>query len=520
MSALASVQIRQLRLRGDTRAKTALLASLDSQRWPGDDDPRVIFINRLHVKAPWWMLARALAQQSEAEYHTAVMALEANAASNAVVFASEAQLVTQVMVNLLHHQSPWYQQTWLTQAQLAAEPLAVLLHRPLLVPEVLHQLHLRQVLADFLARCTDADLQRLLTRLQDFLAIGPSVNPPVYPVAMALAVAPVDDSKTALPPAQLHWAAHWLSLLFTPARKPGSGQLLLQLITCLGLWRFSPQQVRSPAAWSLWLGALADKAHAMGLPMAGRDHASQSRIAQRASPASAATESAESSGRVTAATADTTTDSTTDTASVTEGANPVTATDKTPSPRSPHTAPGVAGEGAVPGASAAMDYRFIQQAGFLYFINWLRDFEGISRLPAPFSPWLWLALLQRECCRLWRLPLDESLQALLLEAGGLEEQDVQDSSSDEWLATSLLSACEFLQRRMDYFHLQPSDWLAVPARVQLEQAHWQVYLHESVVRLDVRLAGLDLNPGWVPWLGRVMYFHFGQYPDLCGSASQ
>lgn len=509
MSALASVQIRQLRLRGDTRAKTALLASLDSQRWPGDDDPRVIFINRLHVKAPWWMLARALAQQSEAEYHTAVMALEANAASNVVVFASEAQLVTQVMVNLLHHQSPWYQQTWLTQAQLAAEPLAVLLHRPLLVPEVLHQLHLRQVLADFLARCTDADLQRLLTRLQDFLAIGPSVNPPVYPVAMASAVAPVDDSKTALPPAQLHWAAHWLSLLFTPARKPGSGQLLLQLITCLGLWRFSPQQVRSPAAWSLWLGALADKAHAMGLPMAGRDHASQSAIVQSTSPTSAATESAESSGRVTAAT------------TATEGSHPATAIDTAPSPLLLHTTPCVAGQGE----PVAMDYRFIQQAGFLYFINWLRDFEGISRLPAPFSPWLWLALLQRECCRLWRLPLDESLQALLLEAGGLEaggleEQDVQDSSADEWLATSLLSACEFLQRRMDYFHLHPSDWWAVPARVQLEQAHWQVYLHESVVRLDVRLAGLDLNPGWVPWLGRVMYFHFGQYPDLCGSASQ
>jgi hypothetical protein len=30
----------------------------------------------------------------------------------------------------------------------------------------------------------------------------------------------------------------------------------------------------------------------------------------------------------------------------------------------------------------------------------------------------------------------------------------------------------------------------------------------SAVRLPVRLAGLDINPGWVPWLGRVVTFHY------------
>ena len=86
---LASVQIKQLRLRGDTRAKTALLASLDSQAWPGADDPRIIFIKRLQVKSPWWMFARELAQQSEVEYRNAVTRCVRNKVCNS---ASEGEM--------------------------------------------------------------------------------------------------------------------------------------------------------------------------------------------------------------------------------------------------------------------------------------------------------------------------------------------------------------------------------------------------------------------------------------------
>jgi hypothetical protein len=30
----------------------------------------------------------------------------------------------------------------------------------------------------------------------------------------------------------------------------------------------------------------------------------------------------------------------------------------------------------------------------------------------------------------------------------------------------------------------------------------------NAIRLPVRLAGLDINPGWLPWLGRVVSFHY------------
>lgn len=500
---LASVQIKQLRLRGDTRAKTALLASLDSQTWPGADDPRIIFIKRLQVKSPWWMFARELAQQSEVEYRNAVTALQANAATNAIVFASEAHLVAQILVNLARNQSPWYQQTWLAQTQLAAEPMAVLLHRPVLVPEVLEQLQRQQLLADFFTRCTQTDVQKLLSGLQGFLAVAL----PVYSLASNAATVSAKPSagnpQKTLPLAQLRWAEKWLPLLLTQAQNTNAQQPLLQLIACLGLWRFSPQQLRAPAAWSLWLTELANKAYTMDLLLAVDNPTSQITVSKTSAQSSVLT--AKNSAQF---------DAYTTTAN--HGLPPVVATnqrmDKTSLPSS-QTPGDIVNEREAEAKSTTVDYRYIQQAGFLYFINWLRDFDGISNLLAPFSPWLWLALLQRDCCRVWQLPLDESLQALLLEIGGLSETDLHEST-DEVVVTSLYSAREFLQHRLRDFHLEPADWLVIPARAQCEQAYVQIYVHESAVRLDLRLAGLDLNPGWVPWLGRVIYFHFGQYPDI------
>lgn len=50
--------------------------------------------------------------------------------------------------------------------------------------------------------------------------------------------------------------------------------------------------------------------------------------------------------------------------------------------------------------------------------------------------------------------------------------------------------------------------LVVPARVRHTSTHLDCHLPLGAVRLEVRLAGLDLNPGWVPWLGRVVTLHY------------
>ena len=63
-------------------------------------------------------------------------------------------------------------------------------------------------------------------------------------------------------------------------------------------------------------------------------------------------------------------------------------------------------------------------------------------------------------------------------------------------------------------NLWQPDWIYLPARAEVNQAYINIYLDNSSVNLQLRLAGLDVNPGWIPWLGRVIYFHYGHYPEL------
>jgi len=52
------------------------------------------------------------------------------------------------------------------------------------------------------------------------------------------------------------------------------------------------------------------------------------------------------------------------------------------------------------------------------------------------------------------------------------------------------------------------DLLALDARVHATPSHIDIHAPLAGVRLDVRVAGLDLDPGWLPWLGCVVRFHY------------
>ncbi len=47
-----------------------------------------------------------------------------------------------------------------------------------------------------------------------------------------------------------------------------------------------------------------------------------------------------------------------------------------------------------------------------------------------------------------------------------------------------------------------------PARIDASPTHLELRLDLTQVDLRIRRAGLDLDPGWVPWLGRVIRFHY------------
>jgi hypothetical protein len=47
-----------------------------------------------------------------------------------------------------------------------------------------------------------------------------------------------------------------------------------------------------------------------------------------------------------------------------------------------------------------------------------------------------------------------------------------------------------------------------PARIVVTATHFEVYLALANLPIEIRLAGLDRNPGWVPAAGRFVAFHF------------
>ncbi|MBI5329332.1 MAG: hypothetical protein HZB71_01855 [Betaproteobacteria bacterium] len=55
---------------------------------------------------------------------------------------------------------------------------------------------------------------------------------------------------------------------------------------------------------------------------------------------------------------------------------------------------------------------------------------------------------------------------------------------------------------------------AIPALVVATASHVDVFFRMQDARLEIRLAGLDVNPGWLPWLGRVVSYHYGVVPEL------
>ncbi|MBZ4659301.1 MAG: hypothetical protein JG766_1224, partial [Desulfacinum sp.] len=48
-----------------------------------------------------------------------------------------------------------------------------------------------------------------------------------------------------------------------------------------------------------------------------------------------------------------------------------------------------------------------------------------------------------------------------------------------------------------------------PGRIVSGPTHVDVFLPLHGIDVRIRRLGLDVNPGWVPWLARVVTFHYG-----------
>lgn len=143
---------------------------------------------------------------------------------------------------------------------------------------------------------------------------------------------------------------------------------------------------------------------------------------------------------------------------------------------------------------------FTVVGGLWYLVNLLVALNWPGRTPI-LTPWHQLSILAQAL--LPEVPLDP-VWGLLAEVAG---DSVPNVVRSQWLATTLAQVHGYLAERLE----QPdaiSDYLLAPATLYLTRTHVDLVFSLDQIRLDVRMAGLDQDPGWVPELARAIAFHY------------
>lgn len=172
----------------------------------------------------------------------------------------------------------------------------------------------------------------------------------------------------------------------------------------------------------------------------------------------------------------------------------------------PHQVSSTAASPAVLPPAADVDFH-TRGGGFFFLLNVLnlpalRDWR--ATLAEPHAGW-------RELVRLARgldFTPDAPLAAFLVDACALETDDDPAAA----LATLPPGADPAPVRHAAQRHYGEAALATAlterHAHIRATASHLDVHLRLAAVDLDIRRTGLDLDPGWLPWLGRVVRFHY------------
>lgn len=151
-----------------------------------------------------------------------------------------------------------------------------------------------------------------------------------------------------------------------------------------------------------------------------------------------------------------------------------------------------------------------QQGGVFYLLNFLNRpaMQSImgdywQQLP---NGWIWLYRVAQ------RLHLDsqDPVCFFLAQQLGYERPDALQSLPDLPEPERITALA---QQWYGAANLWQPSLLMLPAHIRYSPSHVDMHVPVASVQLNIRLAGLDINPGWLPWLGRVVQFHFDQAGD-------
>ncbi|KQP04472.1 hypothetical protein [Pseudorhodoferax sp. Leaf265] len=207
-----------------------------------------------------------------------------------------------------------------------------------------------------------------------------------------------------------------------------------------------------------------------------------------------------------------------DTLPPTAPARPLRADTPQRSPRrTPHAAPAAPPRSASPTA-AGPAWRTPTRHGGLLFLLPLLARLGLPDWLAPDDQRFAALVLRAALLRL-RAPADDpawGLAATAAEAAaaplrpaapagwsaGLDRRTTRGAQASTWLA-----ACRLQLRRAGGPPL--AGLVRRPAGLALTATHADLFFALDQTDLAVRRLGLDIDPGWLPWFGRVVGFHYG-----------
>lgn len=505
-----AVHIQQLRFSGREIQRRVLLSDLERAAWPTVPAPAYLFIRRLYASQAVNRLAQKLAAEADACRQTAVSGWLPNAGeANAVYFASEAELLACLSRDLLRGQKHWYWREW---ADWFAQPIATGLfncwyQQQAVLPAMVAQLARRDELAVLWRRLPET----LFDRLSRAFAPQADWLDGELPVLE-------DVAGFAVP---MHWLSIWRPVFAPASDRPLASRQLAALIV---LRQWQPLQLVGADALPVFRALVAaltfsDAQRTTLAYSADKKTAAVADIlpAHTAVPASADSPPAGptiSGAHLAASLANSAANG--HTLEVERAA--AMPADQTPVETSrAEPADGSTDQVLEPMASAdalreiAAGSHFpihcqSAQAGVFYLLNFLNlppvrqnllNDAGSRDFP---SAWGWLYRLADAMG--WQ-PEPALLQWFAFFCG-FEQQDQLHTLP----ALPRLDELLHLGRQRYGDELFACGLFAVDAMIEIDVSHIDVYFDPGAVRLDIRRAGLDIDPGWLPWLGKVVKFHY------------
>lgn len=523
-----SCTIDRLCLRGTAVDQRRTLTTLYQSDW-GQHTRRWYFIRRLQLRTTEGRLTESIRQHSHSRLALAVDGCRQGASdSEAVYFEDLDTLLSQLSIDLLAGRAPqrWYWCQWLKR--FASRPEEDILNQWRSnidrLPEIVARLqargalasvwaslgegHFHQLIASFashrglrmatletvsgLMTAADSQVSEQAPRVDvlDTRGSGQTAKPEVPangsgssgPAATRLVRNPVtaDDSSLALPVSLLsHWQA-----VFSDTKNGRPKARLMAALLILEAW--NPSLSSGNKAWQQRLLNIAQWLARPDAPAVVKTEPPTSRIrtasAAKAEVASAPTirQQARQADHV-------------------DVEQPLAISATTES-----------GHVAAQENPQSFDYRIHTGfGGLFYLVNVITACRSILNFDqiqaASGSGWRLLFQLAMSLRDNDQAPFDSPLMRLIQQACDVDE-------SDALYTPDFSEQCRLITQRVVEAPRMHSLWnstlLSRQAEVQLSRSHLDIYFRQQDIDLSLRLAGLDIDPGWVDWLGRVVSFHY------------